>query len=153
MPCRLQTAVYVSLIAACSYAWSTSTGYAPTGRQIIDGVIDDIRALFKNSSWLSGALSLLSVFAAGAGILTLAEPFQYFEPEAFRCEQILSLARRKQDQVRCIGMEAASSGTDRSQCDMQGAEWRAGRMVHAHVQHQSAIHCCCGHNPEVEGPC
>ena len=95
MPCRLQTAVYVSLIAACSYAWSTSTGYAPTGRQIIDGVTDDIRALFKNSSWLSGALSLLSVVAAGAGILTLAEPFQYFQPEAFRCKQFLTSAMKQ----------------------------------------------------------
>ena len=94
-PCRLQTAVYVSLIAACGYAWSTSTGYAPTGRQIIDGVADDVRALFKNNSWLSGALSLLSVAAAGAGILTLSEPFQYFQPEAFRCEHFLTSAMKK----------------------------------------------------------
>ena len=76
--------MYLVTIAACGYAWSTSTGYAPTGRQIIDGVTDDIRNLFKNSSWLSALLSTLSVFAAAAGILTLAEPFQYFQPEAFR---------------------------------------------------------------------
>ncbi|CAL5224125.1 g6757 [Coccomyxa viridis] len=80
----VQTVVYLVTIAACGYAWSTSTGYAPTGRQIIDGVTDDIRNLFKNSSWLSALLSALSVFAAAAGILTLVEPFQYFQPEAFR---------------------------------------------------------------------
>ena len=82
--CRVQTAVYLAVIAACGYAWSTSTGYAPTGRQIIDGITDDIRNLFKNSSWLSALLSALSVFAAGTGILILAEPSQYFQPEAFR---------------------------------------------------------------------
>lgn len=82
--CRLQTAVYVTVVAACSYAWCTSTGYAPTGRQIIDGIADDIRALFRNSSWLSGVLSLLSVIAASFGILILTEPFHYFQPEALR---------------------------------------------------------------------
>ena len=82
--CRVQTAVYLAVVAACGYAWSTSTGYAPTGRQIFDGITDDIRNLFKNSSWLSALLSALSVFAAGSGILTLAEPSQYFQPEGFR---------------------------------------------------------------------
>ena len=82
--CRVQAAVYLAVIAACGYAWSTSTGYAPTGRQIIDGIADDIRNLFKNSSWLSALLSALSVFAAGSGILTLVEPSHYFQPEAFR---------------------------------------------------------------------
>lgn len=76
--------VYLGVIAACGFAWSTSTGYAPTGRQIINGITDDIRNLLKNSSWLSALLSALSVFAAGSSILTLAEPFQYFQPEAFR---------------------------------------------------------------------
>lgn len=80
----MQTAVYLTAIAACGYAWSTSTGYAPTGRQIIDGLSDDIRALFNNKNWLSGVLSLASVTAAIFGILSLAEPFQYFQPEAFR---------------------------------------------------------------------
>ena len=80
----MQTAVYLTVIAASGYAWSTSTGYAPTGRQIIDGISDDIRALFNNKNWLSGVLSLASVAAASFGILTLAEPFQYFQPEAFR---------------------------------------------------------------------
>lgn len=81
----MQTAVYLTVIASCCYAWTTSTGYAPTGRQIIDGATNDLMALFRNSSWLSAVLSLASVAAASAGILTLTEPLQYFQPAAFRC--------------------------------------------------------------------
>lgn len=90
----MQTAVYLAVIAACGYAWSTSTGYAPTGRQIIDGISDDISALLNNRTWLSGVLSLASVAAASFGILTLAEPFQYFQPEAFRYGDLIHTRSR-----------------------------------------------------------
>ena len=40
----------------------------------------------------------------------------------------------------------------RSECGMQGAERRAGRLVHAQLQHQPAVYRRRAYSPEGEGP-
>lgn len=79
-------AFYVATAAVGGYAWASSSGFASTGRQIIDGFLGDVQALFSNKTFLSGLLAVLSVAAVAAGSLIINQPLEYFQPPEFRCE-------------------------------------------------------------------
>ncbi|CAL8471503.1 g11045 [Coccomyxa elongata] len=80
----IQVAFYVATAAVGGYAWASSSGFAPTGRQIIDGFLGDVQALFGNKTFLSGLLAVLSVAAVAAGSLIINQPLEYFQPPEFR---------------------------------------------------------------------
>lgn len=82
--CSIQVAVYGATALLGCYAWASSSGFAPTGRQIIDGFLDDAKALFKSRSILSSLLALLSLAAAAVGTLIVREPLAYFQPDILR---------------------------------------------------------------------
>lgn len=82
--CSIQVAFYVATAAVGGYAWASSSGFAPTGRQVIDGFLGDVQALFSNKTFQSGLLALLSVAAVAVGSLILKEPLTYFQPPELR---------------------------------------------------------------------
>lgn len=82
--CSVQVAFYAATAVVGGYAWASSSGFAPTGRQVIDGFLGDVQALFNNKTILSGLLALLSVAAVAVGSLILNQPLTYFHPSDFR---------------------------------------------------------------------
>lgn len=82
--CSVQVAFYAATALVGGYAWASSSGFAPTGRQVIDGFLGDVQALFNNKTFLSGLLALLSVAAVAVGSLILNQPLTYFHPSDFR---------------------------------------------------------------------
>ncbi|KAK9918885.1 hypothetical protein WJX75_007829 [Coccomyxa subellipsoidea] len=80
----VQVAFYAATAVVGGYAWASSSGFAPTGRQVIDGFLGDVQALFNNKTFLSGLLALLSVAAVAVGSLILNQPLTYFHPSEFR---------------------------------------------------------------------
>ncbi|EIE21980.1 hypothetical protein COCSUDRAFT_56423 [Coccomyxa subellipsoidea C-169] len=80
----IQVAFYAATAALGGYAWASSSGFAPTGRQVIDGFLADVQSLFSNKTILSGLLALLSVASVAVGSLILHQPLTYFQPSEFR---------------------------------------------------------------------
>jgi hypothetical protein len=81
----IQVAFYAATAAVCGYAWAGSSGFAPTGSQVADGFLEDVRGLFRNKTVLSAVLALSLVVASALGALTLGQPLTYFQPADFRC--------------------------------------------------------------------
>ena len=79
----LQALFYPVLAVICCGAWAGSTGYAPTGRQIIDGAFQDVRSLLGGRSALSWALSAFTAAAALTGAASVLRPMQWFQPADF----------------------------------------------------------------------
>lgn len=77
----------MATVAICGYGWASSSGFAPTGRQVIDGFLDDVRALLQNRTMLSWILAALSVSAAAIGGFILSDPLKYFHPLELRYEE------------------------------------------------------------------
>ena len=77
--------VYAAVVLTCAGAWAGSTGFAPTGRQILDGAWQDARSLLSWRSALGAALALLAAGAGAFGGAVLLHPLQYFQPASFTC--------------------------------------------------------------------
>ena len=77
-------AYFAATAVVGGYAWASSSGFAPTGRQVVEGFLDDVRALLKNRNMLSAVLAALSVLAALVGGFMLSEPLKYFQPADLR---------------------------------------------------------------------
>ena len=81
----VSAAVYAAVVLTCAGAWAGSTGFAPTGRQILDGAWQDVRSLLSWRSALGAALALLAAGVGAFGAAVLLHPLRYFQPASFTC--------------------------------------------------------------------